>query len=216
MGSEPDQAAGLDGHLEWPGEPEGRPMAPRRPAAANAEGGEEGRTAGAARSPLSADVFTTFDELRDREGRLARDMHDLRGESHALEREMEELHKVTEELRHAVDGLDATVNESNERLEAQLEQLTREVQALRRRIPLQAARPPGIGPEQVEAVAAAVAEALAAPGATTVRAMVPLTARLRAGADHAGTGNRTAAVAVALPVAPGPVGRRLADVAAAL
>src|SRR5205085_2906302 len=46
------------------------------------------------------------------------------------------------------------------RLEAQLAQLTREVQALRRRIPLQAARPPGIGPEQVEAVAAAVAEAL--------------------------------------------------------
>src|SRR4051794_38552021 len=104
MGSESDQPAGLDVQLEWPGEPEGRPMAPRRPAAAgvaNAEPGEEGRTP-AARSPVSADVFTTFDELRDREGRLARDMQDLRGESHALEREMEELHKVTEELRHAV------------------------------------------------------------------------------------------------------------------
>jgi hypothetical protein len=174
MGSEPDQAAGLDGHLDWPGEPEGRPMAPRRPAAAgvgSAEAGEESRTA-AARSPLSADVFTTFDELRDREGRLARDMQDLRGESHALEQEMEELHKVTEELRHAVDGLDATVNESNERLEAQLEQLTREVQALRRRIPLQAARPPGMGPEQVEAVAAAVAEALRPSQAEAVASAV--------------------------------------------
>ncbi len=171
MDSEADQPAGLDVQLEWPGEPDGGPMAPRRSAAAGAitpEAGQVDRTAAAARSPLSADVFTTFDELRDREGRLARDMQDLRRESHALEREMEELHKVTEELRHAVDGLDATVNESNERLEAQLAQLTREVQALRRRIPLQAARPPGIGPEQVEAVAAAVAESLRSSQADAV------------------------------------------------
>jgi cell division protein FtsB len=146
MGSEPDQAAGLDGQLDWPGVAQGGPMPPRRPG--GAEGAEEGRPAGATRSPLSADVFTTFDELRDREGRLARDMQDLRQESHALEREMEELHTVTQELRHAVDGLDATVNESNERLEAQLAQLTREVQALRRRIPLQAARPQGLGPSR--------------------------------------------------------------------
>jgi hypothetical protein len=61
-----------------------------------------------------------------------------------------------------------------------------------------------------------VAEALAAPGATTVRAMVPLTARLRAGADADGTGNRTAAVAVDLPVAPAPVRRRVAAVADAV
>ena len=73
-----------------------------------------------------------------------------------------------------------------------------------------------LGTSTTVVVVTAVAEALATPGATTVRAMVPLTARLRAGADHAGAGNRTAAVAVDLPVAPGPVRRRVADVAAAL
>jgi hypothetical protein len=73
-----------------------------------------------------------------------------------------------------------------------------------------------LGTSTTVVVAAAVAEALAAPGATTVRAMVPLTVRLRADADHGQTGNRTAAVAVDLPVAPGPVGRRVAAVAAAL
>ncbi len=73
-----------------------------------------------------------------------------------------------------------------------------------------------LGTSTTVVVVAAVAEALAGPGATTVRAMVPLTARLRAGADHAQTGNRTAAVAVDLPVAPGPVRKRVGDVAAAL
>jgi UDP-N-acetylglucosamine:LPS N-acetylglucosamine transferase len=73
-----------------------------------------------------------------------------------------------------------------------------------------------LGTSTTVVVVTAVAEALAAPGATTVRAMVPLTARLRAGADHAGTGNRTAAVAVDLPVAPGPLRARVAAVADAL
>jgi diacylglycerol O-acyltransferase / wax synthase len=40
--------------------------------------------------------------------------------------------------------------------------------------------------------------------------------RLRAGSDADGTGNRTAAVAIDLPVAPGPVRRRVAAVAEAL
>ncbi|NMO88833.1 WS/DGAT domain-containing protein [Actinomycetospora sp. TBRC 11914] len=73
-----------------------------------------------------------------------------------------------------------------------------------------------LGTSTTVVVVAAVAEALATPGATTVRAMVPLTVRLRAGADHADTGNRTAAVAVDLPVAPGPVRRRVEVVAEAL
>ncbi len=73
-----------------------------------------------------------------------------------------------------------------------------------------------LGTSTTVVVVTAVAEALAAPGATTVRAMVPVTARLRAGADPAGTGNRTAAVAVDLPVAPGPVRARVAAVARAL
>jgi uncharacterized protein DUF1298 len=46
--------------------------------------------------------------------------------------------------------------------------------------------------------------------------MVPLTARLRDGADRGGVGNRTAAVAVDLPVAPGPLRRRVVAVADAL
>ncbi len=73
-----------------------------------------------------------------------------------------------------------------------------------------------LGTSTTVVVAATVAEALAAPGATTVRAMIPLTVRLRAGVDHAPTGNRTAAVAVDLPVAPGPVRQRVAAVAEAL
>jgi hypothetical protein len=46
--------------------------------------------------------------------------------------------------------------------------------------------------------------------------MVPLTSRLRAGTDTGETGNRTAAVAVDLPVAPLPVRRRVAAVADAV
>ncbi|MCD2194308.1 WSD1 family O-acyltransferase [Actinomycetospora endophytica] len=46
--------------------------------------------------------------------------------------------------------------------------------------------------------------------------MVPLTARLRAGTGTADTGNRTAAVAVDLPIAPTSVRRRVAAVAAAV
>jgi hypothetical protein len=73
-----------------------------------------------------------------------------------------------------------------------------------------------LGTSTTVVVVTAVAEALAVPGATTVRAMVPLTTRLRAGADPTGTGNRTAAVAVDLPVAPGPLRDRLTAVARAL
>jgi diacylglycerol O-acyltransferase len=73
-----------------------------------------------------------------------------------------------------------------------------------------------LGTSTTVVVLTAVAEALAAPGATTVRAMVPLTTRLRSGAGHAGTGNRTTAVAVDLPVAPGPLRRRVAAIAGAL
>ncbi len=73
-----------------------------------------------------------------------------------------------------------------------------------------------LGTSTTVVVVTAVAEALTAPDATTVRAMVPLTARLRAGADRAGTGNRTAAVAVDLPVAPGPLRARVAAVEQAL
>jgi diacylglycerol O-acyltransferase len=73
-----------------------------------------------------------------------------------------------------------------------------------------------LGTSTTVVVVTAVAEALAATGATTVRAMVPLTARLRADADLAGTGNRTAAVAVDLPITPGPVRDRVAAVAHAL
>ncbi len=73
-----------------------------------------------------------------------------------------------------------------------------------------------LGTSTTVVVVTAVAEALAAPGATTVRAMVPLTARLRSGADRGGVGNRTAAVAVDLPVAPGPLRRRVVAVADAL
>jgi UDP-N-acetylglucosamine:LPS N-acetylglucosamine transferase len=73
-----------------------------------------------------------------------------------------------------------------------------------------------LGTSTTVVVVTAVAEALATPGATTVRAMIPLTARLRAGADRAGTGNRTAAVAVDLPVAPGPLRARVVAVAQAL
>src|SRR2546423_12058809 len=75
MGSEPDQPAGLDVQLEWPGEPEGRPTAARRSAvagAAAAEAGEGSRAAGAAPGPLFPDVFTALHALRGREGRPAR------------------------------------------------------------------------------------------------------------------------------------------------
>jgi UDP-N-acetylglucosamine:LPS N-acetylglucosamine transferase len=61
-----------------------------------------------------------------------------------------------------------------------------------------------------------VAEALTTRDATTVRAMVPLTARLRADADTGETGNRTAAVAVDLPVAPTHLRRRVADISDAV
>ena len=73
-----------------------------------------------------------------------------------------------------------------------------------------------LGTSTTTVVLTLVAEALAEPGATTVRAMVPLTARLRAGADTSDTGNRTAAVAVDLPVGPAPVRRRVAAVADAV
>jgi diacylglycerol O-acyltransferase / wax synthase len=61
-----------------------------------------------------------------------------------------------------------------------------------------------------------LAEALAGTGAPTIRTMVPLTARLRGPGSTGAAGNRTAAVAIDLPIAPMPPGDRLVRVAAAL
>ncbi|PVZ08593.1 WS/DGAT domain-containing protein [Actinomycetospora cinnamomea] len=67
-------------------------------------------------------------------------------------------------------------------------------------------------------VLAVVAEALAGPGTRPVRAMVPLTTRLTTGpgAGSRAAGNRTAAVAVDLPVGPQDVDARVAAVHAAV
>ncbi|WP_018335249.1 WS/DGAT domain-containing protein [Actinomycetospora chiangmaiensis] len=61
-----------------------------------------------------------------------------------------------------------------------------------------------------------LAEALSGTGAPTIRAMVPLTTRLRGAAWSAAAGNRTAAVAIDLPTAPLSPADRLARVASTL